>query len=89
MRGPDGTDYWVHGVYREIVAPSRLVFTHVWESGPSSDTVVTATLVDLGGRTEITVHQGVFESPPVLEGHRLGWTSCFAQLAAALAAAAI
>jgi uncharacterized protein YndB with AHSA1/START domain len=87
MRGIDGTDYWVHGVYREIVAPRRLVFTHVWESGPSSDTVVTVTFADRGGLTEITVHQAVFDSCPVLDGHRLGWTSCFEQLAATLAAA--
>lgn len=28
MRSPDGVDYWVGGVYREIVEPERLVFTH-------------------------------------------------------------
>lgn len=27
MRGPDGLDYPVKGVYREVVRPSRLVFT--------------------------------------------------------------
>src|ERR1700722_7778400 len=27
MRGPDGTDYPMGGVYREIVVPERLVFT--------------------------------------------------------------
>lgn len=29
MRSPAGEDYWVSGVYREIVEPERIVFT--WE----------------------------------------------------------
>ena len=27
MRSPEGKDYWMRGVYREVVAPERLVFT--------------------------------------------------------------
>ncbi len=30
MRSPEGVDHWLQGVYREIVKPERLVFTHVW-----------------------------------------------------------
>ena len=29
MRAPDGTDYPMRGIYREIVEPERLVFTNV------------------------------------------------------------
>jgi len=32
LRGPDGTDYAFSGVYREIVPPSRLVYT--WAGKP-------------------------------------------------------
>src|SRR5713101_4955922 len=31
MRSPEGAEYWKRGVYREIVAPERLVFTFAWE----------------------------------------------------------
>ncbi len=30
MRGPDESDHWVQGVYREIVEPERIVCTYVW-----------------------------------------------------------
>jgi len=30
MRSPEGSDHRLRGVYREIVAPERLVFTHAW-----------------------------------------------------------
>ena len=31
MRSPEGVDHWKRGVYREIVAPERIVFTFAWE----------------------------------------------------------
>lgn len=31
IRSPEGTDYWMQGVYHEIVEPERLVFTFAWE----------------------------------------------------------
>src|SRR5687767_15596482 len=39
MHGPDGTDYYNKIVYREVVAPERLAYSHV--SGPLFDVVVT------------------------------------------------
>jgi uncharacterized protein YndB with AHSA1/START domain len=35
MRGPDGVEYPIKGVYREVVAPERLVFTDNWEEHPA------------------------------------------------------
>ncbi len=51
MHGPDGRNYDNHSVYREIVEPERIVYSHL--SGPLFD--ATATFKDLGGRTEVTV----------------------------------
>jgi uncharacterized protein YndB with AHSA1/START domain len=31
MRSPEGAEHWKQGIYREIVAPERLVFTFAWE----------------------------------------------------------
>lgn len=57
MHGPDGTDYKNKIVYREIVKPERLVYSHV--SGPQFE--MTATFAKRGGKTELTARM-VFES---------------------------
>ncbi len=31
IRSPEGTDYSMRGVYREIVEPDRIVFTFAWK----------------------------------------------------------
>ena len=89
MRSPEGTEHRLQGVYREIVAPQRLVFTHSWlDAGgtPGPETLVTVTLSERGGRTEMTFHQAGFDTVASRDGHRAGWTSCFELLAELLAA---
>jgi len=84
MRSPEGTEHRLRGVYREIVPPERLVFTHCWvdERGtPGPETLVTVILAERGGRTEMMFHQGLFASIAARDGHEQGWTSCFEQLA--------
>ena len=88
MRSPEGVDHWLQGVYREIVEPERLVFTHAWldaEGKPGNETLVTITLTERGGKTELTLHQTAFESVESRDGHRAGWTSTFDRLAEYLA----
>jgi uncharacterized protein YndB with AHSA1/START domain len=83
MRKPDGTELWLGGVYREIVEPERLVFTHAWDDKngrPGHETVVTVTLVERDGKTEMTFRQGLFESVESRDGHQGGWTECFDRL---------
>ena len=89
MRSPYGSDHRLRGVYREIVPPERLVFTHAWidASGtPGPETIVTVTLAERDGRTEMTFHQGIFASVAARDGHQQGWSSCFERLAELLAA---
>jgi len=78
MRWPDGSDHWQGGVFREIVPPDRLVFTFAWEDEagrPKHESVVTVRLADLGGKTELTFHQAVFESESSRDSHAGGWNS--------------
>ncbi len=78
MRSPAGTDHWVQGVYREIVAQERLVYTWAWEDAegkPGHETLVTVTFAEHEGKTMLTLHQAVFESVTARDGHRGGWTS--------------
>ena len=44
-----------HGEYREIVPPSRLVFTEIFEDFPDSVSVVTTVLTEEAGKTRMTV----------------------------------
>ncbi|MGH7675151.1 MAG: SRPBCC family protein [Gemmatimonadales bacterium] len=87
MRTPDGAELRLEGVYREIVPPRRLVFTHVWLDGdgrPGHETLVTVTFADRGGKTALTFQQAVFESQAERDAHRGGWTECFDRLGAYL-----
>jgi uncharacterized protein YndB with AHSA1/START domain len=84
MRSPEGTEHRLREVYREILPPERLVFTHCWvdEHGtPGPETLVTVTLSERDGRTEMMFHQALFASVGARDGHEQGWTSCFERLA--------
>ena len=89
MRAPDGRIIRKSGVYREIVAPERLVLTYVTDdaegnSGP--ETLVTVTFTDLGGKTRLTLHQVAFQSVVARDDHRRGWTGALERLAKHLSA---
>jgi uncharacterized protein YndB with AHSA1/START domain len=51
QQAPDGSVHPFHGVYREIAAPERLVFTQIYEPFANSEVVVTGTLTETDGKT--------------------------------------
>jgi uncharacterized protein YndB with AHSA1/START domain len=54
-RGPDGTRMGQSGVYREILAPVRLVYTEVFDNQSyPGESLVTHVFVEAGGRTTAT-----------------------------------
>jgi uncharacterized protein YndB with AHSA1/START domain len=88
MTSPDGAEYRARGVYREIAAPERLVFTYAWEDNREQskhETLVTLTFADLRGKTELTLRQAVFETVAARDDHRGGWSSCLERFAEYLA----
>jgi uncharacterized protein YndB with AHSA1/START domain len=64
MHGPDGTDYPNSSVFKEIVKPERIVYSHGGgkEGGPGAHFVAIWTFEDLGEQTRLTM-RGVFDSP--------------------------
>ena len=52
-KGPQG-EYGFHGVYREIVAPERVVFTEIYDPFPDAESVVTSVLTEENGKTRLT-----------------------------------
>ena len=84
LRAKDGSeDLWQGGVYREVAAPERLVFTFAWDDDdgrPGKETLVTITFAEHEGKTKMTFHQAPFESVERRDGHRGGWNSSFDRL---------
>lgn len=87
MRNPEGEECRASGVYREIVANERLVFTYAHDTpdgrrGP--ETLVTVAFEARGAQTKLTLHQAVFETVTDCSAHVTGWSDCLDRLAAYL-----
>ncbi|HEX7030679.1 MAG TPA: SRPBCC domain-containing protein [Gammaproteobacteria bacterium] len=90
MRAPDGETCAASGVYREIVPPERLVFTYAHEMPDGSrgpETLVTVTFEEQQGKTNLRLHQSVFDSVENRVAHVMGWNECLDRLDARLAQA--
>jgi uncharacterized protein YndB with AHSA1/START domain len=86
LRAPDGTLLSEHGIYREVVAPERLVFTYSSEGGRIVDreTLVTVTFADRGGRTVLTLRHGGLPSEEARTLHDGGWARCLDRFSTSL-----
>ena len=97
---PGGHDCWCKGVYLEIVAPERIVFSMAVtdEKGTLVDpvdvgmdpdwpreTIVAVTFEEYEGKTKLTLHQTVLESIAKRTGAHPSWLEMFDRLAGELA----
>ena len=90
MRGPDGNDFPNRGVYLEVVANERLVFTdaytQAWEPSAKPFMTVILTFEDEGGKTRYTarvLHWAIADREAHEKmGFHEGWGQCTDQLAA-------
>ena len=83
MVAPDGMQLWLGGVYKEIIPPERLVFTHAWDDPtgkPGPETTCTVILTERGGKTEMQFRQGPFPTADSKAQHNDGWSQCFDRL---------
>lgn len=88
MRSPAGTEHWKRGVYHEIVAPERIVFTFAWEDADGNlgpELLTTVTFAEEGTRTRLTLRQTGFATVDGRDDHVGGWTSCLERFAEYLA----
>ncbi len=56
MRGPDGQEYPNKVVYKEIVRPSRLAYSHGSDDDKPAHFEVTVTFQAIGTKTKVTLH---------------------------------
>lgn len=76
-----GNEHFVGGVYREVSAPSRIVFTWAWEKNPErGETLVTVELFEDGPRTRLVLTHERFPSIEVRDTHSAGWTGGLDQM---------
>lgn len=94
MCAPDGVAYLCEGVYREIVAPERIVYLggpdcgHACGGGLPPHALVTITFTENGGKTTLSIETR-FESASrraeaVKTGFNAGWAQTLDRLAAFL-----
>lgn len=101
LRTPDNYECRCKGVYEDITAPERIVYTIAFsdehgnlvepsEKGMDPDwpreTVVTVTFTEDNGKTTLTLHQTVAESLAKKTGAYPSWLEMFDRLAESVAA---
>jgi uncharacterized protein YndB with AHSA1/START domain len=86
MRSPAGRDYWVQGVYREIIEPERIVFTYALENEElDHEALLTATFAEHDGKTTLTLEQSLFDVAKARPRAQGGWIEGLERLAAYVA----
>jgi uncharacterized protein YndB with AHSA1/START domain len=82
MQPPEGELFHLAGQFREVVVPSRLVYTFGWEPPDPEDveTVVTLVLEDLAGQTGLHLTQEAFASERRRALHEAGWSDSLDRL---------
>jgi uncharacterized protein YndB with AHSA1/START domain len=78
------------GVFREITAPSRLVYTWQFKGGPPPnmpETLVTVDFVEKSSATEVRIKHEKLPTAEVRAQHRMGWEGCLEKLEALVARA--
>jgi uncharacterized protein YndB with AHSA1/START domain len=84
----DGKRWHIHGVYREVRPPERLVFTWLWEDDPvrheTGDTLVTILFRERGRGTEVALTHEQLPSAASRRDHTDGWARCLDDIAGIL-----
>ncbi len=91
MRGPDGVDYPMNGIFQEIVPPERLSFTSnaLDANGlPFLENLNKVTFIDQGEKTEVRLEVVVLRATDAaaepLKGMEAGWSQSLEMLAETL-----
>ena len=80
MKSPDGEIHDVSGVYREVVANEKLVFTWAWKSTPERESRVTISLKADGDGTMLTLFHEQFFDETARDHHKQGWSGSLDKL---------
>jgi uncharacterized protein YndB with AHSA1/START domain len=73
MQAPSGEQHDVSGVYREVVANEKLVFTWAWKSTPERESLVTVEIRPDGEGSLLTLTHEQFFDTDARDRHQHGW----------------
>jgi uncharacterized protein YndB with AHSA1/START domain len=95
MHGPDGNDYPMQGVFREVAPPARLVFSNIALDNDGNHLLegeTAVTFAEHDGKTTLTMTSHMVGlvpiAPQMLAGMEAGWTQSIDKLQAMLGARA-
>lgn len=80
-----GMEMELVGMFHEVAAPSRLVYTWQFKGGPPPDmpeTLVTVEFVEKDSATEVRIKHVKLPTAEVRDQHRMGWEGCLDKLSA-------
>ena len=84
MKNPDGEFFTAAGVFREVKAPEKLVYTWDWEKdggGPEfgelegKESLITVEFLKRGDKTEFVMTHSRFATVESRDNHGKGWTT--------------
>lgn len=75
---PDGGSITIHGEFRVVEAPRKLVYT--WRLGERELSLVTVRFEPLGDATEVVVVHEEIPDESVRDSHENGWRGCLDEL---------
>jgi len=88
MKAPDGSTHPLHGVFKTVERPNKLVMTWQWENmnekthTTPAETSVTTCFKGIGDvQTEVRMTHEGFEDEEAQKSHEAGWNEAFARLA--------
>jgi len=80
MQAPSGEEHDVSGVYREVIANEKLVYTWTWKTMPERESLVTVTFKPDGAGTLLTLTHEQFFDEDARNRHQHGWEGALAKL---------
>ena len=80
MRGADGRNWLVSGIYREVVPCRRLVHTWRWRGSDVESLVTIEFEPESASSTRLTLTHSRFAEDEVRDEHERGWTGCLTKL---------
>ena len=80
MQAPSGEEHDVSGVYREVIANEKVVYTWSWKTMPERESLVTVTFKPDGAGTLLTLTHEQFVDDDARDRHNAGWEGALIKL---------
>ncbi|HEX5224368.1 MAG TPA: SRPBCC domain-containing protein [Solirubrobacteraceae bacterium] len=85
MRRPDGDDSEMHGEYREIDRPRRLVMAWTFADRPANPQLIELSFSESGGATTVVMVNTDISDEARRDNQERGWRACLQELDRVLA----